>query len=321
MPRPVTKPESIPRNAVRLGVAMVLSLAVHLAVLVITDGAGGRSGGFKKLPATPPQSSTIRLGISESTAETLTWLGFLTPTPHEAIQSEIEQAAFVLASASGGVSLEVSTPSSTPMGSVEQSNSPASLSRQERSPEFLADADAKVPAYEAELGPMDPPLTTESLIVEMPEAAPSETDNTDQNESDGSGVEGQADAEQTQADAPTRDGVASEKESPATSPTRPLRVEPGKPAAAQGLEIQTRVPPELTIPTRLLAGSRRAVFALSFSADGSVRTVSLSRSSGNVDLDRAGLNAMYSWTAKGKPLENLDGEKTITVYIELVPPL
>lgn len=302
----------------RFALAMFVSLLVHVTVLAVGAGVLDRHSDSSRPPILKPQASTIRLGISESTVETLTWLGFQTPTPHEAIQSEVEQAAFALASFSVRAAVQSQSPGPTPMGLIEPSASSQSLSSQARSPRAIADAESKAPAFEVEIGPIDPPAMVESLAVATPKGKPTPSDEA--RAEDGQGASGQTSAEQAQASETRRDGTPSEKESPATSPTSPLRVQPGKPAAAQGLEIQTRVPPELTIPTRLLAGDRRAVYMVSFSKDGTVKTARITRTSGNVELDQAGLNAMYRWTASGEPLENLDGDRVITVYIELIPP-
>ncbi len=317
MPRPANNSESAARGSIRLAVALLISLLVHVTVLAIGAGVLDRHSDSSRPPIPKPQASTIRLGISESTVETLTWLGFQAPTPHEAIQSEVEQAAFALASFSVQAAVQSQSPGPTPMGLIEPSSSSRSLSSQARSPRAVADAESKAPAFEAELGPIDPPAMTESLAVATPEGKPTPSDAPQPG--DAQGATGQTSAEQAAASEARREGTPSEKESPATSPTRPLRVQPGKPAATQGLEIQTRVPPELTIPTRLLAGDRRAVYMVSFSKDGTVKTARITRTSGNNELDQAGLNAMYNWTASGKPLENLDGDRVITVYIELIP--
>lgn len=305
------------RGTVRLAIALALSLLVHVGVLAIAGGVLQRDSGGARVIVPKPPSSTIRLGISESTIETLTWLGFATPTPHEAFQSEVEQAAFALASRSGRPAINAQTPGATPMGVIEQSESSASLSTQARSPRMVPDTEASAPAFEAELGPIEPPASVSSLAIALPEGMPDPSQET--KAADGQGTPGRQSTKPGEASETRRDGTPSEKESPATSPSRPLRVQPGKPAAAQGLEIQTRVPPELTIPTRLLAGNRRAVYMVSFAKDGTVKTAKMTNSSGNRELDEAGLNAMYSWTAKGKPLEDLDGEGVISVYIELIP--
>ncbi len=318
MPRPAEYSDSPTRGSIRLALALLVSLLVHVTVLAIGAGALDRDSGSPRPPIPKPQASTIRLGISESTVETLTWLGFQAPTPHEAIQSEVEQAAFALASFSIQAAVLSQSPGPTPMGLIEPSTSSQSLSSQARSPRAVADAESKAPAFEAEIGPIDPPAMVERLEFETPEGKPTPSD--DAQPADDQGTKGQTSAEQAAASEARREGAPSEKESPATSPTRPLRVQPGKPAAAQGLEIQTRVPPELTIPTRLLAGNRRTVYKVSFSKEGTVKNAHISRTSGNVELDQAGLNAMYRWTASGKPLENLDGDRVITVYIELIPP-
>ena len=75
----------------RLVVGVAVSVIAHLAVGVALIGRGGGTPDLSILTAALPQPEEplIRPGIARSQAVTINWLGFETPTPHEATQAEV----------------------------------------------------------------------------------------------------------------------------------------------------------------------------------------------------------------------------------------
>ncbi|MDX2114907.1 MAG: energy transducer TonB [Planctomycetota bacterium] len=111
-------------------------------------------------------------------------------------------------------------------------------------------------------------------------------------------------------------GLASDRESDATSivsaPMRKL----GQPLSGKGLEVLTRRP-RFTHYSRLMGAARDPVFKILFRSDGTVEDVELVRSSGNPDIDRPLIDAMFQWRAKGEPLTKLKpGPPQETIAIE-----
>lgn len=93
------------RRATRSTIASVVaSLVLHAVALAWLSSAWAKSeAGWTRdsadaNPSDPERSEEdVRLGIESSRRATITWLGFADPTPHRATESEIEQAALVMA--------------------------------------------------------------------------------------------------------------------------------------------------------------------------------------------------------------------------------
>ncbi|MDX2118899.1 MAG: hypothetical protein SFY96_12020 [Planctomycetota bacterium] len=109
-----------------------------------------------------------------------------------------------------------------------------------------------------------------------------------------------------QGSAKATPGNKSDRESDAASKKGPLEVRPGKPAAGQGLEIQT-VRPQWSITTRLTAVPRNPMVRIVFGPDGKVKTAGFltGQDTGSPDIDGPLLDAIYRWTAKGKAIDEL----------------
>ena len=88
-------------------------------------------------------------------------------------------------------------------------------------------------------------------------------------------------------------------------------VRPGQVLAAEGLEIKTRAP-RWTTTMMYLYRPQNPVLSITFGRDGRVINAEFLRAgnivygSGYTDVDQTLLNAVYGWTATGKPLEALD---------------
>lgn len=118
-------------------------------------------------------------------------------------------------------------------------------------------------------------------------------------------------------------GQVSDRESEATALKDRVKVTPGQPVAAKGLEIKTRRP-VFSLYTRVTAAPRNAVVRVRFTREGKVASAEMVRSSGVADVDRPILDAVYGWTASGKKLlelpETREGEKraTVSMVFEIV---
>jgi len=292
----------------RLLVALVASGAIHASL------AGGLWWSAHRREARPTNRTEprqpIRVGIDRSLAQTLTWLGFERPSPHEAPLASVEQARFEM-----GDSHQTPGGEAGAMGEGDPTRARTPSPIQPSRPMVtLGEAQAPEHATLPELDLAAQP----ALAIAIP----------------GSHAQAIAKGKKSRAhESPAEDNPSaspSDRQSPASSLTRPLRVRPGRPVAMQGLTIRTRVPPEFSIPTSLLAAGRRPVYAVSFGADGTVKMVRIARSSGDPNVDEPGRNALYAWTAEGEALEHLprgealdalppgDPRRFVTVYIELV---
>lgn len=86
-----------------LAISVLLHLLVAALVLGVMTGTTLPQGIERETPADePPEDETEVLGIDESEAETLTWIGYDEYEEHLARLSEIEQAAMAVGSPDGG---------------------------------------------------------------------------------------------------------------------------------------------------------------------------------------------------------------------------
>lgn len=116
-----------------------------------------------------------------------------------------------------------------------------------------------------------------------------------------------------------RPAIESDKQSDATSTQETVEIDPGRNAAAQGLDIVTRRP-YFTRLTRVTARPSNPLVRITFNRQGRVSRVEMVESSGNEDVDGPVINACYQWTARGRALSELpEGKvgKTLTVRILL----
>lgn len=104
-------------------------------------------------------------------------------------------------------------------------------------------------------------------------------------------------------------GEASDRESDPSSLEDAVIVLPGRPAAAEGLEIITRRP-VFSRYVRTVAAPNDPVFKVTFGRDGQVMRATLVQSSGYKDVDDPVYNALLSWRAKGEKLSDLPSNDT-----------
>jgi periplasmic protein TonB len=118
-----------------------------------------------------------------------------------------------------------------------------------------------------------------------------------------------------------RGSEQSEKESPAASTAETVEIRPGRPAAAEGMDITTRRP-VFTTATRALRRPRNPELSITFDRTGRVSEAKIVRSSGAPDVDEPVLNAAYGWTAKGKAIKALasqrDPKAGVTIRVRII---
>lgn len=115
-------------------------------------------------------------------------------------------------------------------------------------------------------------------------------------------------------------GERSDRESDASSLKDALVVLPGRPAAAQGLEIITKRP-VFSKYVRTVASPDNPVFDVTFGRTGRVLKAVQVKSSGFPDVDDPVYNAVMGWRAKGQRLSEIgpgpDDGITLTIQIVL----
>lgn len=117
-----------------------------------------------------------------------------------------------------------------------------------------------------------------------------------------------------------RPGEVSDKQADPTALEATIDIRPGRPAAAQGLEITTRRP-QFTRLTRVTVYPKNPLLKVTIDRRGRVAKVEILESSGADDVDLPVINAVYQWTAKGKALDDLaadNPEAGITVKIRIL---
>ena len=236
-------------------------------------------------PPTPPDPPHDRppLGIDRSRHVTLTWVGFEEPTPHQATESETEQSQ---------ETPHAGTPSRRP------EPSPAS-----------APADAQpAPSRHSEPADAAPrPVTPEQIAPEepVPEATePSES----------------TPAARSDAGAP---GIESDRETVATSVNDPMEIDPGEPAAREGLRLITRY---IKWPETLIARPRNPVVEVWFGADGRPKDVRYARDpesgrvldTGSDEVDEILRTEIYRWRGEGHAIDDLRGGDRLRVALRIL---
>ena len=332
----------------RLGVGAGISLLAHVAAALLliqypdhqglTDAPDQARERDRQTP--PPREERVQLGIEESKAVTISWLGFEEPTPHEAPKAPTEQAALARAASAPAPVPAPPTPEPAPSAQPAAESEPRSEPEPEqRAEQVSAEDPAKALTLEAaeterEAEPLPKPVDKSAELVRMPaeairevEASAESTQGTEASDSERTeaAAESQPQDQPTSALRPTQPrepteeaaeadaepGEASDRASDPTSIEEPIDVRIGKPAAAEGLKIKT-VRPEVSTTTRVLSSPRPAMIRIVFRADGDVDHAEYVRDergrkldTGSPKWDEAVLYAVYRWQASGERLERL----------------
>jgi hypothetical protein len=275
----------------------------------------------------PEERTPVRLGLRESSAVTVAWLGYETATEHEAPISGIEQSAMTLAQGStpgvegaADATVEEAQPDAGETAAGANGDATGRVTPgPEPVPESVRSLAAAIGLHAARV--MD--AAAESIAAglnALPKPLPG--GGTDRPDS-GPGAGAASPSGTSGAGSP---GEESNRESDATSLRKATRVVPGRVAAAEGLEILTRRPRWglTTIATRSPANP---VVRVTFGKDGRVIEARFVRDADRVsgtgypDVDEPLITAIYRWTARGEALEALpedDPAAGITVTLRVI---
>lgn len=312
---PETRVESGPRSLwAAAGVSVLLHLVAGLAIVSPwTQTASPQPSSAQIEPIVPIKPNVPRLGIERSRAVTVTWVGFESPSEHQAQLSEVEQA--MLTPAPGLSPLATAEPAPhappaepSPPTPTAQPSPPAPQPAPAAAPSIPLDVlapvaiapPAQVTAHSQE--PTPPAPADEST---KPEQAQPATPPTPSESASG------------------RPGLEDPRESDAAALKRPLEYKPGKPIAGEGIEITT-VRPNFGTTVRMLASPDNPLVIIDFGPDGRVRHARFARNTartlntGNPYVDGAILDAVYRWTAKGKAIDELEESQTLTYSVRLL---
>lgn len=285
----------------RLLIAVVASVLAHALGIVVFAGSYGTLLAQKYTGITTEDDpQEIRLGIEHSEAQTIDWIGYEEYQRHLAPPAEQSQAMMTTGAAQASAP-SPPTPEQTPPSASEQAA--AAMEGIARTIEDLL---------------LDPLFSSVDDLLKFatndaaprPDEAPGSktTTNADTNTQDAS-PQKPSPASEDSATVDEREGNAN-KDTDAVSKETDESVSEyvlGKPLSAKGLDIQT-VRPEWSVRTKLMARPRNPRVKIHFTRAGKVKLVVLEASTGEPDVDRPLLDAIYKWRATGAPLEKLAGE-------------
>ncbi|MHC4220268.1 MAG: energy transducer TonB [Planctomycetota bacterium] len=334
----------LPKHILLIGilVSVVLHATVLLPALIAIMnsqdiGPGKLLARFEPDDFLPPEKTEpedqVQLGIEESEASTLTWIGHDEYQEHMAALAETEQAAFTTTppGAQPVEPTELVEPIE-PMDSVAEPEPPAETAEpQEPTTDPLEELESWLKATEfgegpAEGEPTDPNARQRSVEEMLTQLEEMLNQPTSQQQAQQQPAEPQP-AQQPQPPVPPapsaeptdETGDPAEQESDATSTVNvPLdNIKLGKPLAAHGLRIKPRKP-VFTVLTMLTAAPANPLAELRFRRDGKPQRVRLVESSGDKRIDEAILNSLYRWRASGERLKKLKKNETISITIRIV---
>lgn len=293
----------------RLGMGVVVSVLLHAGGAVMLAWApGGADASGLRLPepdpARPRPTPEVRPGVERSSAVSVTWLGFSDPTPHEAPLSETEQAAMSPAPASRAAEPAPPVPPS-PTALASEAPRPA-VPAEPGAPRGGGIDAPRSPEAELPDQPPAPQLAAAPSPRPLPEqTAPQAADEAESTRVPTSRAEiAEAPSEPRTPSPAGTPGEVADKEATAASTRPPIRVEPGRPVAAEGLDIKT-VRPRWTTLTRLTIVPKNPLVLVRFNKAGVVARAELTRSSGSSQVDGPLLDSIYLWRASGRALEEL----------------
>ncbi len=323
---PGLDPSPSRRMAIAIGASLVLHAIAVVMLVVAPLQASGAAPMTREFEPPEPEDSEITLGNPDSTTTSFTWIGYDEfQEQYDTKASQVEQAG-----------LARTRPSGPPIPTQLTSQSP---SRQQVEDKPLASepvertAEALPPSPSPTTEPLDRvarALDLESVIPELadlqtaPDAeAPSEAETESEQEAEPS-EEDPAPAQEPSPSAPasgtpqTKDeGAPSERESPLAARITAKKAQLGKPLAGNGLKIKT-VRPRFTDVTVLMSSPRDPIVRIHFFGDGTVDTAEFLRTTGDKDVDRPILDAIYQWRANGPQLLELgNGTERQTISVEI----
>lgn len=262
-------------------------------------------------PAPADTAPRVQLGIEQSPAATLAWVGYDTYEEHLARLSEQDQAAFEL-------------DPGHPAPLRRQPMPPTATTQTPSPPTYAPSLQSILAELSRRMMPNMPQVATSEHAAALPRIPASDLPTVDEiaialppPSSEPATV-----SDTAPPDAPARPdspGEEADKQSDPTStietPLDNIRI--GKPLAAAGLELFPRRP-DFTTLQRMSAWPANPLCLIQFDATGTPRHATLLEGTGDGRIDDALLASLYSWRAKGPPLEALNDPDTIDVTIRIV---
>lgn len=273
--------------------ASVMLHAGVVGLLALLGARGDEAADVASVELDLLDEDRVKLGIERSRAVTMTWIGFETPTEHEAPLSAIDQAQLERASASGATE----APDTPAPG---QDGAPAEAS----APRPVGDWSNLAPQIDIALDA----TRLRDLLQQMFEQAALAAEANASTVADAGGEQTTQGESGPQTDTSNKN---SDREADAASRRRPVNVTPGQPVAAEGLEIKTSRP-RFTQLMRATLRPRNPKIDITFGPDGKAKFVRFVtedgrvQTSGSSDVDDVLINAMYRWTASGVAIDELD---------------
>ncbi len=277
---------------------MPASLACHVLIAVLLLRAGvDPTSMADAAEQMDPLEIPVKLGIERSDAVTPNWLGFEVPTPHVADPAPTEQSPLTRAQGDQRDNFARAMAASL-QTSTDQAFADARQVLDALRERFArAQADARALA-EATAEPQTQP--TEEQPVEQPPAEPTPAKD--------DALDGSPGIQDTRS-AP-----------PSSKPIEMRRLELGRVVSAEGLRINTtRI--HLTSLQRAFRADRSPLVEIFFNHDGRVSRARIpsGRGSGFSDIDQALINAIYEWTAEGKPIEEMqEGDAPLLIRMRIL---
>lgn len=337
----------------RLMVGFAASLLVN-SLIVIPGLAGDSEANLMRLDSTKspifepelPDPDQIKLGIEESEASTLTWIGYEEYHEHMARLAELDQAQFTVGGGGRGGGgnpqpqsqptpeqvLEQPTPEHAETDSKPDPN-PEAAPKQPVLPQVpdpdlpkSSETDAKAEAEQPSESPPRPTPAAKPLPAK-PQPQPPQPTGGDAAETPGEPDRSVGPASPGADDLPPVPNP-SDREADAAAKV-PVNIKrPGGPVAAKGLEVRTRRP-RLTPFQEMQFGRISIVARIEFDRTGKPRRISLGRMNPQTKkmmwtpatkatgFESVVVNALFQWRASGTQLQELTADETIPIVFEL----
>ena len=274
------------------------------------------------------EEQKLQLGIDEDTPSSFTWIGYKEYQEHLAALSEVEQAAKAIDQSGtpqtpSAESAKLIKAITTERFEIIKNELAALLERfkiMPTPPNAKPGLNPDVPQV-TELGLRSAIEKIREWLENVAETAKSKP-TTEPDETAVQAVEAKA-VETGRPGKPTEkppdEGDPSDMESDATSTIDvPFdKIKLGKPISSHGLELKPRRP-EFTLLELMSARPRNPLIEISFPSSGIPKSAQLIERTGNKNIDNAILNSLYAWRAKGKRLEELGENETVTIQIRIL---
>ncbi|MCH2140115.1 MAG: hypothetical protein MK100_03675 [Phycisphaerales bacterium] len=345
----------------RLGTGIVISVAINTFVLVPGLTADHHSMAWlpdEEAAVQPPEFTPepdepeVKLGIDESEASTLTWIGYEEFQEHMARLAELEQAQFELAGKSSGGGGSPPAQVTDPSTPSEEESLVEADTAQSPTPETDAPLDSQ-PPLNPELPVMvdgarpsiqdDTALPPEQQQPEQKKPDPTSEATTTNTTSTPVSKTSPQEVVETQPGSPDKtpgpivDGLeeippkpnASDTEADAATMIQVNVKRQGGPVAAKGLRVRT-IRPKLTPYQETRFGGIAIKVKIEFSKSGAPKRVYIARqhpktgkilwepATGTVGFESAIVSALFRWRASGEQLNTLQKGETLPVLFELI---